>query len=250
MVGDLTSPQYWAERQKKPLGLKVDKATKYLLDKVVPFLRPYSHKAWIELGCSPGRMSAFLYQRVPFIPFGVDFSPRADLYVDAMAHVRGEDAVLYKCDLREFRPREPFDVVASFGLVDHFSDPQEILDHHYRLCKDGGLIVVTIPHLRYLQWLYHFLFDRRDLSRHNIEMMHFETFEIFARRKNLNVLCLDYVGRMNFWNVDLEGPALVVVLRRAMSLFVRGGVNYLLSALLPPNRKIYAPWIVFVGRKS
>ena len=159
------------------------------------------------------------------------------------------DATLYKFDLREFIATEPYDVVMSFGLIEHFENPEDILYHHYRLCRTGGLLVVTIPHFRYLQWIYHFLFDRKDLERHNISTMNLETFKSFALNKGLNMRFLGYVGRINFWNYNNTGSPTIVMLRKGLSLGVRFLVNNLLSYILPSDKKLYAPWIVFVARK-
>jgi cyclopropane fatty-acyl-phospholipid synthase-like methyltransferase len=245
----LTTPAYWGKRQKNLPMPKEDRSTKDLLDAIEPFLRSYENKRFIELGCSPGRMSLLLHQRLPFMPFGIDSSPEAHLYKEAMMNGAGVEAVLFNCDVREFITHEQFDVVMSFGLVEHFSDPDEILNHHYRLCKEGGLIVVSIPHLRYFQWLYHYLFDRTDLLRHNIKMMTLGTFQAFSDRMVLKVLFLGYIGSIFLWNVDETGPRIKVVVRRLLSVAVRGITNLLISKLLPPNNKYYAPYIVLVARR-
>ena len=67
--------------------------------------------------------------------------------------------------------------------------------------------------------------------------------------KNLDVLSLRYVGRINFWNADDSGSRLIVVLRKGLSLAVRLLVNGVVSRLLPPHKKTHAPWIVFVARE-
>lgn len=247
---DLTSPTYWGDRQTQLKVPKDQGAMKDLLDAIEPFLLQYRHQRWIELGCSPGNVSYLLFNRIPFIPFGVDFSPQAQMYLETMARYAGVHATLFQLDLREFSPTEPYDVVMSFGLIEHFSNPGEILDHHYRLCRKGGLLVTAIPHFRYLQWLYHRLFDRRDLAKHNISMMNLGTFKGFAERNNLQVLHLGYVGRINFWNVDDSGPRMKAMIRKGLSLAVRAFVNRLLAHILPPHKKLYAPWIVFIARKA
>ncbi len=222
---------------------------KDLLDSVEPLLREYKGQRWLELGCSPGHFSSLLYRRIPFKPFGVDFSPEAQLYVNTMAQHAGAHATLFQADLRDFATTELYDVVMSFGLIEHFSNPAEILEHHYRLCRKGGLLVVSIPHLRFLQWTYHFLFDRKDLAVHNVAMMNLRTFQTFSQVKNMETILLRHVGRINFWNVDESGPRAIALLRKVASLAIRVLVNLILTNVLPGDKKIYAPWIVFVARK-
>jgi len=246
---DLTSPVYWGKRQSR-LKLPKDKGPMMdLLDSIEPYLLEYSNQRWIELGCSPGYVSYLLFRRIPFVPFGVDFSPEAHMYLETMAQHAGVHATLFQLDVREFTTSEPYDVVMSFGLLEHFSNAGEILEHHYRLCRKAGLLVVAIPHFRYLQWFYHRVFDRQDLAKHNLSMMNLHTFKEFAHRHNLELLHLGYVGRINFWNVDDSGPRFIVMIRKGLSLAVRAFVNRFLSYVLPPHKKLYAPWIVFIARK-
>jgi SAM-dependent methyltransferase len=248
MANDLTSATYWGERQ-EVTGVPRDReAVKDLLDAVEPYLKEYRDQQWIELGCSPGHISALLYRRLPFKPSGVDFSPQANLYKESMRHIGGADATLYQYDIFDFFPPAPFDVVMSFGLIEHFTNPDEILEQHIRICRKGGLIVVSIPHFRKLQWLYHYVFDRTDLSKHNIDMMHLETFRTFAERKNLEILFLDHVGGLYFWNFDETGSRFLAAVRKFSSLIVRGVSNRVLSRILPRDLPLYAPWIIFVAR--
>jgi|GEM_PF-4926548 len=80
-------------------------------------------------------------------------------------------------------------------------------------------------------------------------MMNLHTFKEFAHRHNLELPHLGYVGRINFWNVDDSGPRFIVMIRKGLSLAVRAFVNRFLSYVLPPHKKLYAPWIVFIARK-
>ena len=250
MAGDLTSPDYWHGRQSTLKTPRDAGAIKDLLDSLEPLLREYKGLRWIELGCSPGHFSSLLYHRIPFKPFGIDFSPAAHLYLEAMAHHPAAHATLFRADMRDFAAPDPYDVVMSLGLIEHFTNPSEILEHHYRLCRSGGLVVVGIPHFRFLQWTYHYLFDRTDLAVHNVSMMTLSTFYAFAAIKNMEILLLRHIGRINFWNVDESGPPVIAVPRKLASVAVRVLVNLVLTHILPRDHKLYAPWIVFVARKA
>lgn len=87
---------------------------------------------------------------------------------EKLAAVGVRDATSYQCDIREFSPPTPYDVACSFGLVEHVSDPMSMLSEHNRLLRRGGLMVVIVPNFRNVQFLYHWLFDRLDLLRHDL----------------------------------------------------------------------------------
>ncbi|MEW6001834.1 MAG: methyltransferase domain-containing protein [Nitrospirota bacterium] len=248
---DLTNPHYWSERQKQLPLMEISRA--YIpewLYVIEPFLREYEGKTFMELGCSPGHASALICSRIRFIPYGIDFSPRAHLYKENLAKIGQNDATLIISDIRDFKSNDNFDVVCSFGLIEHFRDPTEMMFHHDRLVRTGGLIIMVIPNFRYIQWLYHFLFDRKDLSIHNTRMMNLNTFTDFSEKMNHEILYLDYVGRFRLWNVDITGTKVIVYGRRMLSRIVREFSNRILSKVFAANSKYYAPWIVYIGKKS
>jgi 2-polyprenyl-3-methyl-5-hydroxy-6-metoxy-1,4-benzoquinol methylase len=249
MNTDLTDPGYWAQRQQALHKAVLDPTLADLADAVQPYLRDRQGGRFIELGCSPGLVSACIALQNDFDFHGVDFAPSADMYLETMRAITGKTAVLWKADLRSFAPDTLYDVVASFGLIEHFDDPGPILDHHVRLCKPGGIILVTIPNFRHLQWLYHALLDAPDLARHNTRIMTPDYLRSFAARAGLETLFCGHAGRIAFWNYNREGSPIAAALRLAASAAVRLPTRYLLRPLLPPARPSYAPWIVFAGRR-
>lgn len=249
MENDLTDPAYWGVLQKQRGTHRDEPAVAELAGKVITFFPPSEETTFIELGCSPGTVSAVLYEKRRFKAFGVDFSPEAHLYLETMHRAGSLDAVLYQCDLRDLADTEQFDVVGSFGLVEHFRKPAEIVGHHRRLCRESGVVIITLPNFRYVPGIYHWLFDRRDLRAHNLDVMRLQAFKRLAEEFNLDILFLGYVGRLSFWNCDRSGPRLVVALRWLLSGIVRVLSNSLLSRLLPRDCAYFSPWIVFAAHK-
>jgi 2-polyprenyl-3-methyl-5-hydroxy-6-metoxy-1,4-benzoquinol methylase len=250
MKGDLTDRSYWADKQRgsrlvNPRRLDVPD----WFPIAEPFLKRYEGKLFIELGCSPGTMSAMICNQINFIPYGIDFSPQACLYIENMKRVGYEHAQLIPVDVREYGTDMRFDVVASFGLVEHFENPTEILFHHDRLVKRHGLVIVVMPNFRYVQWLYHFLFDRNDLVAHNLRTMNLDVLRKFSMEYKYEILFLAHYGRMNFWGVDLRGLKVTAQLRRLAARVVRDISHAFASRCLPLSSKYTSPWIVYVGKK-
>lgn|GEM_PF-2265891 len=247
----LTDILYWYQKQKHLHSIDIERAgTPEWLDVILPYLRKYEGGSFIEIGCSPGYVSAVICSNVRLVPYGIDFSPMAYLYLESMRRVGYLNATLYKGDIGTFRIDKCFDVVGSVGLVEHFTDPFEILDHHYRLTKPGGIVFVIIPNFRYVQWLYHFIFNRADLSFHYLETMKLEVFVKFSNNKGLDILFLDYCGKLRFWGVNVEGNKYIVYGRRIISRIIREVTNRFISKITPANSKYTSPWIVYVGFKK
>jgi hypothetical protein len=160
----------------------------------------------------------------------------------------GADAVLHRCDIREFKPGKRFDIVASFGLVEHFTDFDAMLDIHDDLLAPGGLCIVEVPHFRKLQYLYHYLLDRKDLLRHNTAVMNLDVFNRLAARKHHRILHLDYCGALRFWGVDRSGSAPLRISRILLSRIIQTAAQFV-GRVLPKNHPSLAPWILYIGQK-
>lgn len=242
--GDLTHPAYWGRgRRHLDPGAPMPTDEAEWFPPVAGVLGEHAGGRFLELGCAPGLVSALVCTRVAFSPHGVDFSGDADLYLETLKAAGLCDAVLHRGDLRNFRPDRPFDVVASFGLIEHFEDPAEILDHHDRMLRNGGLCLVVVPNFRKVQFLYHRIFDRRDMAMHNTAAMTPRLFADFARRRGHRVRYLGYAGRLRFWNAPTKGW-----LPRAVKKGVREAALEL-GRWLPDDHPWLAPWLVYAGEK-
>lgn len=238
-MADLTDPSYWSARYANVQNWAGDDLE--WVEPTVRFLAAYQGQRFLELGCVPGHASAALLRRVSMTPVGVDFADAGDLYTESL---RGFSPEFHRADLRHFSPDRPFDVVGSFGLLEHFEDLDEILDHHDRLLRPGGLCIVEVPNFQGVQLLYHRIFDSSDLARHNLAAMELGLYEAFAERAGHDVLFLGHVGRLRFWGVE-ETAGLPT---RAASAAVRA-LGLAAGRLLRVGSPSLAPWLLYIARK-
>lgn len=250
--GDLTNPQHW-DRAHQDAIFTLAQLSEFpqfpWLPIVLEHLQPYRGQRFLELGCSPGQISAMICRRIPLRAEGVDFSDSAWLYLKNMETAGVTDARLHRGDFRAFSPEAPYDVVASFGLVEHFEDPQEVLNHHHRLLRPGGLCIVELPRIRGLLYLHKWLFDRPNLRRHNVRTMRREVFRQFARRTGQEIVFLDIVGGPQVWGCDDSGPPWLRNARRRLALGFKRFVAERLRPHIRPGHPWFAPWLLYIGRK-
>lgn len=250
---NLTDSRYWGRKQNHFDHISEEKFRRMTdfewLPVIEPYLKRFEGRRFLELGCSPGITSAAIGKKVAFEFHGVDFSPESELYLKNLARIGVVNAQLYKTDLMTFEPDFLFDVVASFGLVEHFTDIPTIFRQHDRLLKPGGLCIVVIPNLRKIPYFYHYLFNREELLRHNLDAMNPYIFTKLASNQRHKILFLDYVGRLKFWNVELKGKRFERIVRRVTSKLIRETAKWG-GKLLPQGHPLFAPWIVYIGKKS
>lgn len=203
MTDDMMDPEQWADvwhsrRQRKKLDRIQHTLRQWALKdetRMLDMFMSWSDKSSmdiIELGCAPGLMLKTLYRLRPCHRFfGIDYSQKAlDLTHEYLSQNHIEAGLIYG-DIRIYRPEKTYDLVCSFGLIEHFDDPVEIVRAHKKFVAKDGRIVVTVPNLanRYVKRALE-KFRPIDLQTHNLKIMDpVALFNAFAESglKNIRV---------------------------------------------------------------
>lgn len=91
----------------------------------------------LEIGCGNGR---YLKLFRDYNPTGIDISPKN---VERTRN-RGLHAVRGDARNLQFK-NNSFDFVFSLGVVEHFPETEQAIKEHARVCKPGGLILISVP---------------------------------------------------------------------------------------------------------
>jgi 2-polyprenyl-3-methyl-5-hydroxy-6-metoxy-1,4-benzoquinol methylase len=200
-------------------------------------VRPGQH--YLEIGCAPGKMlswvSAILKARVAGLDFSHTGLTSARKLFDALnltADLRCEDVFH-----NSFEP-ESFDVVASFGLVEHFDDPREVIREHVLLSKPGGVVLIVIPNYGGIYGKLQRHFDPDNLAIHNLAIMNPRALEQCAPRDLVEIVHAYPEGRFSPWMVSLQ---------KRMPRIVAHAISYSLNGIaliLPIKVRSLCPTLV------
>lgn len=101
-------------------------------------------RSCLELGCHPGRYLRHLH--------GLGYEVSGLEYVESRVgetknglQAVGVESEIFHGDFRFWEPDRTWDLVLSFGLVEHFDDAVETFAHHARFVRPGGHLLVTYP---------------------------------------------------------------------------------------------------------
>jgi SAM-dependent methyltransferase len=108
---------------------------------------------------------------------GLELSEPGLLASRSLLEANGIKARLYAGDVLEIEPEDQYDVVASFGLIEHFDDPLPCYRAMNHWIRPGGAMIVTVPNLlgpegwamrrrNYQFYLGHRRYSAVDLSNH------------------------------------------------------------------------------------
>jgi SAM-dependent methyltransferase len=129
-------------------GYKVKKIPKdfFLMDVLKKYL-PLDGSC-IELGSSPGRYLTALSRNFNYDLTGIDIC-NIELTKKTLKHNSIGDVNILKGNIINYKPKKQYDIVVSFGLIEHFKDPEQAFIHFDKFCKNEGYIVIGIPNYRY-----------------------------------------------------------------------------------------------------
>lgn len=151
-------------------------------------------KSLIEIGGYPGRYLAYLSHKYGVVPTCLDFNSDTSQIDGTFAAMGVKNYSIIQEDVLSYEPQERYDYVISNGFIEHFEDYDTVLDLHMQYLKSEGKLLVMIPNMKGYVKLYKSLVDKKNLKIHNLKSMSLKTFELFAKRHNLEVLELRYFG--------------------------------------------------------
>jgi 2-polyprenyl-3-methyl-5-hydroxy-6-metoxy-1,4-benzoquinol methylase len=113
------------------------------VDEIIADFAPYRQNGQLlDVGSGAGTLLEAT-RRAGWQSFGVDVAERA------VEHARDMGFEVFCGTLQEARyPDNYFDVVTASELLEHLSDPQEVLHEIARVLRPGGLLWLTTPHGR------------------------------------------------------------------------------------------------------
>ncbi|MFH0908265.1 MAG: class I SAM-dependent methyltransferase [bacterium] len=149
----LTEPSFWDGRHRKggPRVCYPNPRFNYLdfeLCRVLrEHLKPGAGGKALEVGCGSSIWLPFLAKEFGLEITGLDYSEEGLRVSRDILARNGVVGTLLKCDFREAGPEvaRAFDVVFTLGLIEHFSDPGEVLKRLAGFLRPGGLLITWVP---------------------------------------------------------------------------------------------------------
>ena len=218
------------------------------VEKNIPFERilnlfPKGNKSFIEVGGFPGTFSIYFKKNFNYEITLLDYLVKPEV-VHAMEVANGlskKTVKILEADFLDFVSQIKYDVVFSWGFIEHFKDTALILKKHANLLQMDGTMIVGLPNFLGLNGLVQKLFDPKNLSTHYLPSMEFKNLENILAGLNLTNCRVFYCGRPCLW---LETTAM-------LNPFIRLGVKVIskLISFLPFSGKLWSPYIVIYATK-
>lgn len=202
---------------------------------------------FLEIGCFPGRFLYHFAKEFDFRVHGLDFVPQAADIPGWLAAL-GVEARVTVADFFLFKPERGYDVVASFGFVEHFADWPEVLDRHLALLNPGGTLLLEFPNFRYGQYFLRRWLNPAVLNGHFLETMDPGKWGQALKARGLNILYCGYYQTFRFWG-GLAGQGWARLLRKCLMEPVRFAQKVISKLHIDYPNRYFSPYIFIVARR-
>ena len=215
---------------------KFDKLFKAFLEK--------GNRKILEIGCAGGTQLVYFNKEFGYEPYGVDYSEEGCRIARENLKLHDISGQIICEDVFDASFEQEFDIVYSMGLIEHFFDPDKIIDKHIELLKPGGILIITIPNFK--GSLYYGLIKIRgeetELARtHNLSIMEISKLKKIVRDK-VDILKLDYFGPINLCSVLHPNNIGLLLFMH----IINEAIGYLTFYL---KSRYFSPTIVLIARK-
>lgn len=201
-------------------------------------------KTCIEIGCYPGRYLT-LFGDLGYELSGIDLATKlCDLpaWFSKNGYNIGE---FCNEDFIQFNPLKTFDVVSSFGFIEHFTTWRDVLIKQCDLVKEDGFLIVEVPNfIGLFQNWFHSNFDEENYNRHVISSMDIEKWTEIVKSKNFDIVYKGYFGSFGFWTESEPESSLDKLLLKCLFRLRKP-----LSTILPKDKKMYSPYGGLIAKK-
>lgn len=246
MKDSAVDQSYWDNSYEK-LDNKYDENLIEFKDKFDEYLVPRNIMSCFEIGCYPGNYSIYLCKKYSCTFNGIDTTPYV---LSKLPNYLKENNVkignLYHGNFLKFRSDQKYDIVCSFGFVEHFIDLESVIQKHIELVKPLGYLIITCPNFRKIQYFLHKYLDSSNLERHIIKNMDLDLWkDIISTKEDMEILYLGYQRTAGFWT-DSPNPNFF---RKITANVIRKTFKLIDKYVNWPNSLI-SPHMICIARKK
>lgn len=211
------------------------------IEKYIPSV---SAKTCIEIGCFPGRYIT-VFGDLGYELNGIDLTPRVEQEFPNWLKANGyRTGVFKRVDFFNFEPENKFDLVSSFGFIEHFKNWEIVFKKHLEWVAEDGYVVIETPNFRgWFQRAIHLILDYKNYKRHYIPSMKPHKWAEMAQAEGFEIIFQGYIGHFEFW-IDEQPKAYV---RR--KLFNRLLTYYERLKRMKPGKKAYSPYCGIIAKR-
>lgn len=201
-----------------------------------------------EIGSGDGKLVKKISKLFGYKPFGIEYSELGA----KVAQQGGVETVVGDAFDKKLLKKyaEAFDVVYSYGFVEHIYPPQKAVAIHLSMLKKGGYFFIQIPRLRCFNYLKAKLFRSDLLPFHNLDLMEEEALREACERDDVEEIFCKKYGTLKLRIPMAEKNIRWYIIRILSNLELFFSPCFrLLFEKKGFETRLFSPSVIFIGRK-
>ncbi|MEO6456048.1 MAG: methyltransferase domain-containing protein [Ginsengibacter sp.] len=242
MNNKLTTKEFWVHGQYK-FSRHVSHGIDIFIQQYIPQSK---NGSCIEIGSYPGsHLPTFgdMGYKLNGIDFHPDNSKGLPAWLNSQNYKTGE---FLSIDFFEFEANQKYEVVASFGFIEHFINYKDVIAKQASIVSTDGFLIITTPNFRgWIQYWLHNTFDKKNLALHNTESMNPNEWKKLLKASGFEIIYHGYFGGFWFWHGHEKLPD------------CKRKILWIIERLIPRIRKLlwfqspaFSAYAGIVARKS
>jgi L-malate glycosyltransferase len=240
----LVHQDYWDKgyADLKPWIAPPEDPVRQWIESKIPLANAPAHA--LEVGCYPGRYLAVL-GNLGYTVHGVDLTPGVTTMPEAFTRMGFAVGEFTRADFLRHDFHRTYEVVCSFGFIEHFTDWGAVLTRHAQLVAPGGTLLIETPNFSGpVQGFFHRWLDAENYARHNPAAMDPRDWATLLRSQGFEVQQATWMGRFTFWHHSSGNS-----LSRRIGFIVLRWLTPMLARMGTRSRSL-SPYAVLVARRK
>jgi len=199
---------------------------------------------FIEIGGFPGLYSIYFKQRFSYNVHLLDYFiiPEIIEQMEIINEIPVGSINLIKADFFSYNCEKKFDVVFSYGFIEHFEDTKDVIKRHVNMLSENGKLLIILPNLKGMSGWFLKLTDKELYHKHNLKSMDLKLLLETCKKLDLRNTEVMYYGKPHIW-INASSP----VDSKAMRFFIKYFNGF--SQRLRLKNKLLSPFIVVKATK-
>lgn len=253
-----TTSSYWDNywNDDKKTRKIFHKTSTFLFDSICKVFDKYLpvNDEWnvLEIGGGGGSYLMYIHEKFLYQAHTLDYSVSGNEKTRQYFEKTGTPITLYTKDLFSDLTELPlFDVVYSLGFIEHFDNPVEVVNRHLALLKPNGLLILGVPNLTGIYYLFLKHLAPSILKTHNLKIMNINNWKDFEQTLKLNPIFKSYFGGFEPMNMkkiekkDFISQIFYFTVKVLMVIF-----SFNLKFLRKINSMYFSAYMIGVFRKA
>lgn len=212
----------------------------FFMEKYLPTLP--RETTFIEIGGFPGKIAAYFKIKYNFDVTILDYfiDPKVVNKTEIKNGIPENSINVIESNFFEYNSRVKYDIVCSFGFIEHFENIEDTIKRHVQLLKPSGILLISLPNFRGINGLLQKFADPNNLAIHNLNAMRTNILKEGCFKAGLKKVEVGYFGKFGLW---LEKSAPCNNTTKHFIKFMNKYLSYFFKILNVESR-LFSPFII------